>query len=169
MAERQQYLTLAVRDYLNGGGKLVHAGESAQHQGLLGISDAVGGLYYGLDGDPTAECVIQTVPGFFEDCLILADDFRQYWLGGFARVDVPSPESVAGIAEPIEGYEGEFGGPQPRTTRSTRPASSSRPARCCRSGSSRSSRARLPRVLPRRQPSAVRARGGRAVRGRAAR
>ena len=111
VAERQQYLTLAVRDYLNGGGKLVHAGESAQHQGLLGISDIVGGLFYGLDGDPTAECVIQTVPGFFEDCLILADDFRQYWLGGYARVDVPSPESVIGIADPIEGYEGEFGGP----------------------------------------------------------
>jgi hypothetical protein len=111
VAERQQYLTMAVRDFLNAGGKLVHAGESVQHQGLLGITDAVGGLYYGLDGDPSAECVVQTVEGFFEDCLILADDFRQYWLGGMARVDVPSPESVSGMTEPIEGYEGEFGGP----------------------------------------------------------
>jgi hypothetical protein len=110
VAERQQYLTIAVRDYLNGGGKLVHAGESVQHQGLLGISDAVGGLYYGLDGDPTAECVVQTVEGFFEDCLILADDFRQYWLGGFARVDLAGPEAVSGIGEPIEGYEGELAG-----------------------------------------------------------
>ncbi|HWM12179.1 MAG TPA: M14 family zinc carboxypeptidase [Solirubrobacteraceae bacterium] len=111
VAERQQYLTLAVRDYLNGGGKLIHAGESAQHQGLLGITDIVGGLFYGLNGDETAECVISSVEGFFEDCLILADDFRQYWLGGFARVDVPSPESVIGIDDPIEGYEGDFGGP----------------------------------------------------------
>jgi hypothetical protein len=111
VAERQQYLTMAVRDYLNGGGKLVHAGESVQHQGLLGISDAVGGLYYGLNGDETAECVVETVEGFFEDCLILADDFRQYWLGGYARVDVPSPESVVGIDRPIAGYEGAFGGP----------------------------------------------------------
>jgi hypothetical protein len=111
VAERQQYLTMAVRDFLNDGGKLVHAGESVQHQGLLGISDAVGGLYYGLDGDPSAECVVQTIAGFFEDCLIMADDFRQYWLGGFARVDVPSPESVSGIGDPIEGYEGDFGGP----------------------------------------------------------
>ena len=46
VAERQQYLTIAVRDYLNEGGKLIHAGETAQYQGLPGISDVVGGLYY---------------------------------------------------------------------------------------------------------------------------
>ena len=51
VAERQQHLTMAVRDYLNAGGKLVHAGESAQHQGLEGFSTAVGGLYYGLNGE----------------------------------------------------------------------------------------------------------------------
>ena len=63
VAERQQYLTLAVRDYLNEGGKLVHAGESAQHQGFEGISDVfAGGLYYGLNGDPTADCVIAPRP-----------------------------------------------------------------------------------------------------------
>ena len=39
VAERQQYLTMAVRDYLNEGGKLVHAGETAQYPGLPGISD----------------------------------------------------------------------------------------------------------------------------------
>ena len=47
VAERQQYLTMAVRDYLNEGGKLIHAGETAQYGGLPGISDVVGGLYYG--------------------------------------------------------------------------------------------------------------------------
>ena len=31
VAERQQYLTIAVRDFLNEGGKLVHAGETAQY------------------------------------------------------------------------------------------------------------------------------------------
>jgi hypothetical protein len=62
VAERQQYLTMAVRDYLNAGGKLIHAGESAQHQGLEGFSTAVGGLYYGLNGDETADCVIQPQP-----------------------------------------------------------------------------------------------------------
>ena len=57
VAERQQYLTMAVRDYLNEGGKLVHAGETAQYQGLPGISDAVGGLTTGSTATPTAECV----------------------------------------------------------------------------------------------------------------
>jgi hypothetical protein len=111
VAERQQYLTIAVRDFLNEGGKLIHAGETAQYQGLPGISDFVGGLYYGLNGDPTAECVVQTVAGFFEDCLTLADDFRQYYLGAYIRTDHPDPVSVAGIADPITGYEAALGGP----------------------------------------------------------
>ncbi len=111
VAERQQYLTMSVRDFLNEGGKLVHAGETAQYSGLTGISDVVGGLYYGLNGDETAECVVSTPEGFFEDCLILADDFRQYYLGAFTRTDLVEPESVSGVAEPITGFEGAFGGP----------------------------------------------------------
>jgi Zinc carboxypeptidase/Immune inhibitor A peptidase M6 len=111
VAERQQYLTMSVRDYLNEGGKLVHAGETAQYSGLPGISDVVGGLYYALNGDETAECVVETQAGFFEDCLILADDFRQYYLGAFTRIDLADPEGVTGIAEPIAGFEGDLGGP----------------------------------------------------------
>jgi Zinc carboxypeptidase/Immune inhibitor A peptidase M6 len=111
VAERQQYLTMAVRDYLNDGGKLVHAGETAQYSGLPGISDVVGGLFYASNGDETSECVVHTVPGFFEDCLILADDFRQYYLGAFARTSVGGVDVVDGIAEPIEGFEGSLGGP----------------------------------------------------------
>ena len=116
VAERQQYLTVAIRDYLNEGGKLVHAGETAQYEGLSGISDAVGGLYYGLNGDPSAECVVAERPGgdtsgFFEDCLILADDFRQYYLGAFGRVSTSGPTGVEGTGSPLEGYTGELGGP----------------------------------------------------------
>jgi Immune inhibitor A peptidase M6 len=111
VAERQQFLTMAVRDYLNEGGKLVHASETAQHSGLPGIGDSVGGLFYGLNGDPTAECVVQTVPGFFEDCLLLADDFRRYYLGAYTRTDITDPARVLGVADPIEGYEGDLGGP----------------------------------------------------------
>ena len=111
VSEDQQYLTIAVRDFLNEGGKLIHAGETAQHSGLPGIGDAVGGLYYGRNGDPTAECVITSVPGLFEDCLILADDFRQYYLGAFARTELANPTSVVGIADPIEGFEAALGGP----------------------------------------------------------
>ena len=108
VAERQHYLTLRVRDYLNDGGKLIHAGETAQYEGLPGISDAVGGLYYGLNGDETAECVVTSVPGFFEDCLILANDFRQYYLGAFTRTDFANPPSVSGIADPIDGFFGNL-------------------------------------------------------------
>ena len=109
VAERQQYLTLRVRDYLNDGGKLLHAGETAQYEGFPGISDAVGGLYYALNGDETAECAITT--SFFDDCLILANDFRQYYLGAYTRTDFANPPSVTGIADPITGFAGVFGGP----------------------------------------------------------
>ena len=109
VAERQQYLTLAVRDYLNEGGKLVHAGETAQYSGLPGISDVAGGLYYGLNGAPEEECVI--TDDFFGDCLFLADDFRQYYLGAFTRSDVVDPAGVTGVSDPLTGFTGSFGGP----------------------------------------------------------
>ena len=116
VAERQQYLTIAVRDYLNVGGKLLHSGETAQYQGLPGISASVGGLYYGLNDDPEAECVISPRPdggsdGFFGDCLLLADDFRQYYLGAFIRTDIAGPTGVEGVADPIDGFAGSLGGP----------------------------------------------------------
>ena len=40
---------------------------AAQFSGLPGITDVVGGLYYGLNGDPEAECVITTVQGLFDE------------------------------------------------------------------------------------------------------
>lgn len=111
--ETQQYLTMAVRDYLNEGGKLVHSSETAQFTGLPGFSNAVGGLYYGLNGDPGAECVVSPRPdggidGFFEDCLILADDFRQYWLGAYIHSPADQPLSFVGIADPIDGTSGDL-------------------------------------------------------------
>ena len=56
VAERQQYLTMSVRDYLNEGGKLALAGETAAYYGVFGGS--VGGIFYGLDGAPEEDCVI---------------------------------------------------------------------------------------------------------------
>ena len=81
VAERQQYLTLAVRDYLNEGGKLALTGETTGYYGPLGT--ALGGIYYGLDGAPDEDCVVTA--DFFSDCLLLADDFTQYYLGAFSR------------------------------------------------------------------------------------
>ena len=107
VAEREQYLTLAVRDYLNEGGKLVHAGETAGYYGLLG--DSVGGIYYGLDGAPEEDCVI--TEDFFGDCLLLANDFSQYYLGAYARTPFSGLAGVSGTATPLEGAAATFGGP----------------------------------------------------------
>ena len=106
VAERQQFLTLSVRDYLNEGGKLVHTGETAQYFGLLGGS--IGGIYYGLDGAPTEDCVVTS--DFFSDCLLLADDFAQYYLGAFARTTLANPVGVGGTGTPLDGLSANFGG-----------------------------------------------------------
>ncbi|SFS17830.1 Immune inhibitor A peptidase M6 [Microbacterium sp. cf046] len=105
VAERQQYLTLAVRDYLNEGGKLALAGETAAYYGQLGA--ALGGIYYGLDGQPDQECVVTGDP--FSDCLLLADDFTQYWMGAYGRTPVGA-DGITGTAAPLDGLEALFGG-----------------------------------------------------------
>ncbi|MET0860437.1 MAG: M14 family zinc carboxypeptidase [Microbacterium sp.] len=110
VAERQQYLTLAVRDFLNEGGKLALAGETAAYYGQLG--SALGGIYYGLDGAPDQDCVVTADP--FADCLLLADDFTQYWMGAYNRTPVGA-DGVTGIAPPLDGLEALFGGPATET------------------------------------------------------
>ena len=91
VAERQQYLTLSVRDYLNAGGKLAYTGETTGYYGLLGST--VGGIYYGLDGAPDQDCAV--TEDLFSDCLLLADDFTQYYLGANARSTSDGPTSVS--------------------------------------------------------------------------
>ncbi len=107
VAERQQYLTVAVRDFLNEHGRLLYTGETAGYYGQLG--SALGGIYYGLDGDPTADCVV--TQDFFSDCLILSDDFTQYYLGAFSRSANDRPVGLNGVARPLQGTEATFGGP----------------------------------------------------------
>ncbi|MDD9372356.1 MAG: hypothetical protein PV358_19700, partial [Acidimicrobiales bacterium] len=106
VAERQPFLTLAVRDYLNEGGKLVQAGESAQYQGFIGR--ALGGLLYGLDGAPEQDC--RVTRDFLTDCGLLSDDFAQYYLGVQERVEIPRPTGVLG-AGPLGGTTAALGGP----------------------------------------------------------
>ncbi|MDQ4038431.1 MAG: zinc carboxypeptidase, partial [Actinomycetota bacterium] len=106
VAERQQYLTMAVRDYLNEGGKLIHSGETTAYYGLL--ANDVGGIFYGLDGAPEEECVLTE---FYDDCLFLADDFSQYYLGAYDRTALDSASGVIGTRGPIAGASIEFGGP----------------------------------------------------------
>ncbi len=106
VAERQQYLTIALRDYLNEGGKLIHAGENTQYFGLLGRS--LGGIYYGLDGAPDQDCVITS--DFLSDCLLLSDDFAQYYLGAANRATFVRPSGIDGRG-PLDGVTSELGGP----------------------------------------------------------
>ncbi|MEO8330414.1 MAG: hypothetical protein ABI586_10445, partial [Candidatus Nanopelagicales bacterium] len=105
VAERQQYLTLSARDYLNGGGKLLFTGETTGYYGTLG--GALGGIYYGLDGAPNQDCVVTADP--YSDCLLLADDFTQYYLGAYSRA-TSSPTKLKGIAAPLVGSQANFGG-----------------------------------------------------------
>ncbi|MFK4837211.1 M14 family zinc carboxypeptidase [Microbacterium sp. ZW T2_14] len=107
VAERQQYLTMAVRDWLNEGGKVAYSGETTGYYGLGG--DTFGGIYYGLDGAPDQDCVVTADP--FADCLLLADDFTQYWMGAYVRQDSGEQSGTEGVEEPLEGLTLEFGGP----------------------------------------------------------
>lgn len=99
VAEVQQYLTIAIRDFINEGGKLFHAGEYTGYYGFFG--DALGGAYYGLNGDATADCVVTS--DFFGDCLIFSNDFAQYYLGVWTRQEQLDPEVVEGISAPFSG------------------------------------------------------------------
>ena len=94
VAERQQYLTMALRDYLNEGGKLVQAGENTQYYGLLGRS--LGGIFYGLAGAPEQDCAITR--DFLTDCLLLSDDFAQYYLGASHRAPFVRPPASTAAA-----------------------------------------------------------------------
>jgi hypothetical protein len=106
VAERQQYLTLAVRDHLNAGGKLALSGETAGYYGPL--AGSFGGLLYGLDGAPDQDCAIPA--DFSTDCLVLSDDFTQYYLGAYARTTSPAPTGAVGTDEPFTGGSVSFGG-----------------------------------------------------------
>ncbi|MFI7700087.1 M14 family zinc carboxypeptidase [Nonomuraea sp. NPDC049480] len=104
----QQNLTIAVRDYLNEGGKLLYTGETAAYYGIL--DTIVGGIYYGIDGNPDGDCVVTTIQGLFDECLLLADDFTQYYLGVGGRIPRENPAGFTGTG-PLAGVGGTFGGP----------------------------------------------------------
>ncbi len=106
VAERQQYLTMSVRDYLNGGGKLALTGETTGYYGQLGSS--LGGIYYGLNGAPDQDCVV--TGDFFSDCLLLADDFTQYYLGAHSRTERSGPTTVSGTDRPFNGLTATLSG-----------------------------------------------------------
>ena len=68
-------IEVAVRDYLNEGGKLLAAGKYNQ------FAQAANGAYYYNPFQPP-EC---TTPGAYP-CLPLLNDFQQYWLGAYVNI-----------------------------------------------------------------------------------
>jgi hypothetical protein len=90
-------IELAVRDYLNEGGKLLHGGKYA------GYASAANGDYV-YQPNPPAECTNADDPV----CLPLLNDFQQYWLGAYTYID----DGGAGEDGPLPliGNEGRFDG-----------------------------------------------------------
>ncbi|MFI5936597.1 M14 family zinc carboxypeptidase [Actinoplanes sp. NPDC051494] len=88
---------IAVRDYLNEGGKLIHSGKYA------GYAEAAGSYAYQPEGP--GECTSPSSPL----CIPLSNDFQQYWLGAFSYIDNggTSPE---GTTYPVTGSAGRFTG-----------------------------------------------------------
>jgi hypothetical protein len=97
-----QDLTMSIRDYVNEGGKLAYIGETASYYGPL-RSAAGGGVYYGLNGNPSAPCVVTDDPA--GNCLIVSDDFSQYWLGAYDRSATDGATGITGTAAPFQGID----------------------------------------------------------------
>jgi len=89
---------LAVRDYLNEGGKLLYAGQYA------GYAQAADGVYvYQPDGP--AECASAADP----TCLPLSNDFEQYWLGADRYLDNAGTGTLSGTAGAFAGFAAPAG------------------------------------------------------------
>ncbi len=88
---------LAVRDYLNEGGKLIFGGQHA------GRAQAANGVYVYQPNGP-GECLNAADP----TCLPLLNDFQQYWLGAYSNVT--DGGTGADGPYPLVGTEGRFAG-----------------------------------------------------------
>jgi hypothetical protein len=100
---------IAVRDFMNEGGRLLYTGKFAGRQYTL--------AEYPVPGATPEQC--DGVPGdqnWDEPCKDLSNDFLQYWLGSYARADaggVADDGSLlrfSGIGDPLAGFTGELDG-----------------------------------------------------------
>ncbi|MCK2212675.1 immune inhibitor A [Actinomadura sp. ATCC 31491] len=90
---------LAVRDYLNEGGKLLHAGKYPSY-----AANNNGAYYYEPDtGQP--ECTVPDDP----PCIQVFNDFQQYYLGAYVFFDEGGTDG-AGDPFPVKGQGGAFDG-----------------------------------------------------------
>jgi hypothetical protein len=88
---------IAVRDYLNEGGKLLYTGQNAAFNQLTGFAYNPAGQppYCGPTGPVT-------------NCVPLSNDFLQYWLGAYLHIDAAHDKAEAS-ALPMQQAGGEFG------------------------------------------------------------
>lgn len=77
---------LAVRDYLNDGGKVLYTGQNA----AFGQVNAF--PFNELGEPPYCDAV---TPTNTPDCIALSDDFLQYWLGAYIHIDAASDKAGA--------------------------------------------------------------------------
>ena len=88
---------IAVRDYLNDGGKLLYTGQNAAFGQLSGFA-------YNPAGQPPYCAPGGEVP----NCVPLSDDFLQYCLGAYLHIDAAATKEEAS-ALPIRSAGGAFG------------------------------------------------------------
>jgi hypothetical protein len=78
---------LAVRDYLNDGGKLLYTGQNAAFA-------QVGGFPFNPLGEPPyCDAVNPGSPGSAQGCIPLSNDFLQYWLGAYDHIDAATTKA----------------------------------------------------------------------------
>ncbi|MDR7274969.1 M14 family metallopeptidase [Catenuloplanes atrovinosus] len=95
---------VAVRDYLNEGGKLLLGGQHALYAQSLN-----GGAVYRPDGP--GECADATSTA----CLRLSDDFAQYWLGAYRYVGGVQRHPITGTSGAFAGWTGTLDDTQRHT------------------------------------------------------
>ncbi|NRQ33288.1 zinc carboxypeptidase [Nonomuraea sp. NN258] len=92
---------LAVRDYLNEGGKLLHAGKYPSY-----AANANGSYYYQPDQPAQGECTVPNDP----PCIPVFNDFQQYWLGAYVFFDDAGTDHSTNQPYPLKGVAGAFDG-----------------------------------------------------------
>ncbi|MDI1460581.1 M14 family zinc carboxypeptidase [Catellatospora sp. KI3] len=99
-------IELAVRDYLNEGGKLLLSGQYAEY-----AQSADGSYFYNPNVPTEPECTVREYP-----CLPVLNDFLQYWLGAYSYIDgggtAPddNPYPLGGSTGAFSGFTGTLNG-----------------------------------------------------------
>ncbi|MEU8146073.1 M14 family zinc carboxypeptidase [Nonomuraea sp. NPDC048901] len=92
---------LAVRDYLNEGGKLLHSGKYPSY-----AANNNGAYYYQPDQPAQPECATPNDP----PCIQVFNDFQQYWLGAYVFFDDSGINPDTGLPYALQGVSGRFKG-----------------------------------------------------------